>query len=599
MELKKLTLTATISAFIFSAATNATLGPIPITLNTEYRTNTPVVGSIASTIELTSDDIVASGANSFLELLATLPSLNLFNAHGNVPSLFIRGSESRHTLLLIDGVKTHDIASPDGGVFRTLENIPLAQIESVEIIKGPYSSLYGSGAIGGVIQVFTKKGEENEQYSNIKINASSHNTRQLNFSTGAHSNKGFINFNGGKYKTNGISARKDNSEDDGANSRSFGFKIGYDFSKKTTAVIGYLKSKSNTEYDDDFGILDNKFWYQDLENLNIKFNHQFNQQINSKLSLSEIKQNRDSFTDGMSDGFNKKNFKTKDLTLLNDIKFNNALLNIGISKIKESNITDNQSLSNKDIFAQWQKNIASIDVNMGVRFIDHSGFGNETIYNLGVAKAFNNGIRLTGAYGSAFNAPSLYQLFDATNGNSDLEPETAKNIEIGIEKQYNWGSSNIRFYKNEVKNLIDAKDRANFDYSYINKNKLKINGIELSAQTFIKGYLIDFSHNYVKSELNNSGKQQARRPKNTTNLTFKKQYDKFNSSLQIIKKSSSIDGKNTLGGYTLVNLSTQYRYHKQSKISLYVNNALDKDYVLASGYNQFGRTFNLGLTYDF
>ena len=122
----------------------------------------------------------------------------------------------------------------------------------------------------------------------------------------------------------------------------------------------------------------------------------------------------------------------------------------------------------------------------------------------------------------------------------------------------------------------------------------------MSVSTNINNYDLDFSHSYNESSAHDETTQAIRRPKNITNLALNKRYDKFNSKVQIIKKSSSLDAGNVkLSGYTLLNLSTQYQVNNNTKASLTVNNATDKDYTVANGFNQFGRTVSLGLDYNF
>ena len=152
MNMNKLTWLTVVSTVIFTTAANALLGPITIYLNTEYRTESPVIGSIASTIKLTKGEIQQTGANTFTELLATIPSVSFEGGQGNLRALRIRGNEASHTLLLVDGsVVSITATQPNFDV------VPLDQIERIEITKGPFSSLYGPGAIGGVIHVFTNK----------------------------------------------------------------------------------------------------------------------------------------------------------------------------------------------------------------------------------------------------------------------------------------------------------------------------------------------------------------------------------------------------------------------------------------------------------
>ena len=596
---KILAVVTLVVSLVVSLNANSVLGPIPIYLNTEYRTESPVIGSIGSTIKLDRADIEATGANSFVELLATIPSVGFVYPQGNVAALFLRGTNSEHTLVLIDGVKVHDVSSTNGAAGNALEAIPLAQIERIEIVKGPYSSLYGSGAIGGIIQIFTKKGSG---YNNIGVSIGSNNSKKINFSSSSKGDKGFINFNLSKYQTNGISARTDNTEKDETDNQSVGFKIAYNLSAKIDFIIDFLSAKANTEYDDCFSS-NNCLSVKNLDKFSLKINQKIQDNWSASLNFSEINQDRDEA------GY-KPEYKTKDISLLNAINLSNALLNIGFSKVDDttnSNFSTEKSLSSKDIFAQWQKNIANFDVNTGVRFINHSDFGKETVYNIGIAKQLNNGVKLTGSYGTAFRSPTIYEVNFALTTN--LQAESSKNTEIGIEKQHNWGLSSIKFYKNNIKNLITYSDPNNdsnapayeqSDDFYFNEDKLNIKGIELGVSTKIKNYDINFSHNYVNSKLNNANTQSARRAKNTSDLSISKAYNKFDLRLQVVKKSSTIDNDGSnLSGYTLVNLSSNYNYNNKTKIFLNINNAFNKNYTLAKGYNQLGRTVNLGLNYKF
>ena len=152
MNLNKLSVAVLVATVQFSNPANALLGPIIIYLNTEYRTETPVIGAIVSSIKLDKKDIEQTGVSTFTGLLESIPAVSFEGGQGNLTSLRIRGNEASHTLLLLDGNKV----TITGGQ-PNLDVIPLEQIERIEINKGPFSSLYGPGAIGGVIHVFTNK----------------------------------------------------------------------------------------------------------------------------------------------------------------------------------------------------------------------------------------------------------------------------------------------------------------------------------------------------------------------------------------------------------------------------------------------------------
>ena len=605
MSIKQLSLVVTVSALTFTTATNAVLGPIPIYLNTEYRTSDPVIGSIASAISLDGDAIQASGANTFLELLASIPSVNLFNAQGNIPAVYLRGTESNHTLVLINGIKVHDVSSPGGAA--SLDNISLDQIERIEIVKGPYSSLYGSNAIGGVIQVFTKSGHDIKDGTSINTTIGSNNTKRVNFSSSHSIGKASINANISNYSTNGMSALTNNAEKDGVKQTSANLNINYRISTDTSFNIGFLKTNTETEYDDLFGVWGsdpieykhNKLWIKDLTNNNLSIDHKFSDNWSSKLNVSIIDQNRQSLTDNIDDAFNTKSYKTKDLTLLNDITLTSGLLTLGLSKIDDENTTDAQSSTHKDIFTQWQGNIKGNDLIVGARNTNHTEFGNHTTYNLGLSKKFNNDITASISHGTAFNAPSLYQLFAAWGtGNPNLTPEISRSTEISARKQHSWGNSSVNLYKTKTNDLIDYS----YDtYSYYNiDDVVNIKGVELSANTNIMSWDINANYNYLDAKKSNTTNQLLRRPKHSASITANKQSGKYNHRISLIQKSSSLDvGSISLDGYTLVNTGTKYDYNKDTTLTIKVGNLFDKKYTIADGYNQIGRTINLGVTYKF
>lgn len=608
MKMKKI---LNCAIFIASLNANAVLGPIPIYLNTEYRTDRPVIGSIASTLSFNTDDIKATGANTFLEFLATVPSVGLND--GNVPALFMRGGDSDHTLVLIDGVSVNSADSLNGAVEYGLTSIALNDIEKVEIIKNSGSVLYGSSAIAGVISITTKKGA-NGTSATINTKFGTHNAKTYTLSATDGNKDGFIRFTHNKYTTDGINTQTgdETDEKDGIDNQTTQIKIGnkhFDF--------GYLQSRNKTEYDeaeyDKNYINPDRLADTKFNKLTVNANKHFSRTWKSQLLLAQTKSKRNNGVNATKIG---DDYKKTTLTTLNDIKVNNALLTVGLSAVADKNTTKNKKISSQDLFFNWQKNINSIDINIGTRYIKHSKFGDKTIYNTGVAKYLNNGIKLIANHGTAFRAPTLKNLYgydfnssgvgySIGGGNLNLKPETSTNTELGIEKQHSWGVLSARIYQNKIKNLIKWEDDPtkpplNYDGKHINIDKLITKGIELSINANVFGYDIDFNHNYNNAKENNSNTQAIRRPKNITNLTIAKQYNKFNSRVQIIRKSASLDvGDIELKGHTLINLSNSYTVNNNTKISLNIKNASDKNYTVAHGYKQTGRTFEIGLNYQF
>jgi len=587
MKIRQLSVAAAVSALTFSTASNAILGPIPIYLNTEYRTESPVIGSIASTLSFNADDIKATGANSFIEFLGTVPSVEIWT--GNVPAIFMRGGPSNHTLVIIDGVKMNPPNSTNGAVEYGLTDVTLTDIEKIEIVKGSGSVLYGSTAASGVISITTKKGAKGK-HAAVSTKFGTNNVKNYTLAASSGSEDGFIRFTHNKHSTDGINARSDDStnEKDASSSHSTQIKFG---TKKFD--ISYSKTGNRIEYDDQFGGSNDQYLTRDSSKILITANKKNSDTWKTKFYFSQIDAVRKAYKDGIfAWGGDGDDFRNTTITAINDINIGNALLNIGLSQSEDKNIKSSAKITSKDLFANWQQNFNSININTGIRYIKHSKAGNEIIYNLGASKHLENNLKLIGIYGTSFNTPTLGQLA----GNSNLKPETSKNIELGLEKQHTWGFYSIKIYNNSSNNAFRSDGTT--DWVYENVGKLKTKGIELSLNTNIADYDIDFAHNYNTSKENNRVLQSIRRPKNTTHLTIGKQYGKFNSKTQVIKKSSSLDnGDIRLDGYTLINLSTNYDISDRTKVALRIKNAANKDYSVANKYNQLGRTIELGLDY--
>jgi vitamin B12 transporter len=419
-----------IITLIASLNANAVLGPIPIYLNTEYRTDSPVIGSITSTLSFSADDIKATGANTFLDFLATVPSVGLYNPYGNVPALFMRGGDSDHTLVLVDGVSINSIDSLNGAVEYGLTSIALNDIEKVEIIKNSGSVLYGSSAIAGVINITTKKGADGAS-ATVSTKFGTHNSKTYTLSASNGGKNGFVRFTHNQYTTDGINAQTGDTtgEKDSIDNQTTQIKAG-----NKHFDIGYLKSRNKTQYDSFGGTPTDKLGDRKLNKITINANNKFSNTWKLKLSLVQTKSKRNSGTNATTIG---DKYKETTITAFNDIKIDDALLNVGLSQVKSENTTNKLKHTSQDLFINWQKNINDLDINAGLRYIKHNKFGNHTVYNVGFGKELGNGIRLTSNYNTAFQAPTLKEVTSGTQIN-DLKPETSKNINIGLNKNHTW-----------------------------------------------------------------------------------------------------------------------------------------------------------------
>ena len=267
----------------------------------------------------------------------------------------------------------------------------------------------------------------------------------------------------------------------------------------------------------------------------------------------------------------------------------------------DKDIGNNQQIKHTDVFGQWQGLIIDNEISVGARIIDHDKFSSHTAYNFNWARDLNANLRINGSYGTATNLPNHWSNNAAiVAGASSLKPERSKNIEFGITGNYEWGNSELKIYKSK---LNDAFVWCNCSPGYYsNGGTLNIEGVEISFGTDLLGWNLDTNLDFVNAIDASTMKDQGRRPKRSLSLNLSKTTGKWNRNINWTAKSRAWDTDsetNKLGGYGLLNLRTSYDFTEDLTVYLNRNNALDKNYEVASGYNTHGKTTTLGLTYNF
>ena len=582
MFTKNLIFAASLSAVLFSNSAIAVIGPIKISLNTEYRTSNPVIGSIATTIKLDKAAINRTGASTFTGLLQSIPSVSFEGGQGNLQALRIRGNDASHSLLLLDGHRV----TVDGGQ-ANLDVIPIDQIERIEISKGPFSSLYGPGAIGGVIHVFTDKDANSISSNKIDISYGSKGTKKINLNTYLKSDKSYLDISLTEFDTDGIDATGDGDLDP-IDRKTTGLNFGTELTESTDISINILNTKANIQYDDSWETPkpDNN-----LNQLNVVINQVINDKY--KINFDLMRQNTQRRED---------KYKLNTLTIINELDFDNSKLSLGISNEVSKKVGSSNTIKHTDIFSQWQGLIIDNEISLGARVIDHDKFGTHTTYNFNWARDLSSTLRLNGSYGSATNLPDHYKNnANIVAGQTTLNPERSTNLEIGLSGNYDWGNAEFKIYKSKVKDAFKWFSASPAYYK--NDGIVNIRGVELSIGTELLGWDLDTSLDLNKAIAASTNLEKGRRPNRSIALNLSKTSGKWNRSINWIAKSRAWDKDNHSngenGGYGLLNLSTSYSFTDDLTVYLNRNNVLDKQYEMAKGYNTLGKTTTLGLNYNF
>ena len=584
MFTKKTIFIAVLSAIFMTNSAQAVIGPIKITLNNEYRTSSPVIGPVATSIKLDKSDIKKSGASTFVELLESIPSISFEGGTGNMASVRLRGNEASHTLLLIDGQKV----TITGGQ-PNFKMIPLNQISSIEISKGPFSSLYGPGAIGGVINVFTDKDENAITSNTIDTSYGSKGTKQSSFNSYYKDENGYLDFTFSDFITDGIDAKGDGDLDP-SDRQSFGLNIGGDIGENTSVSLNMIDSKANIMYDNPYpaGKYEN-----DLRQIGLGLTQKFSDRFQTRVEINDQNILR-----------HGSKYELNTMSIINELDFNSSKLSIGLMNSVDKDVGNIKEIKHTDVFSQWQGLILDNELSVGVRIIDHDKFSSHTTYNFNWAKDLSANLRLNGSYATATNLPNHYaNNANVKAGKTALKPELSQNMELGLNSLNDWGNVELKIYKSKLKDAFKYNG-SNYPLDYYeNDGIVNIQGVELVLDTELMGWDLDSSLNFNKAIAKSTDLQKGRRPNRTISLNLSKSSGKWNRNINWTARSWAWDkdnhsnGKN--GGYGLLNLSTSYDFTENLSVYLNRNNALDKDYEMAKGYNTLGKTSTLGLTYTF
>ena len=586
---------------------NELAAPMKIFIVTGTRIGQPLKQTLSHATVINQQDIQASQATDVPALLKNLAGVEFYQSGGigKQASLFMRGTNSSHVLILLDGVR---INSATTGA-TAIDQLMLDQIERIEVVRGNVSSVYGSEAIGGVIQIFTKRGRGEPTFS-ASVGAGSNQSRRNTIGYGGQINNTQFNVQASHYQTAGISAINPqlapnaNPDHDGYNNNSLSANIRHTLNTDHSLSGSLFRSKGEVEYDDTnaFGgaITDVHTSSATLSKFSLASDNRLAEIWQSKLQLAQGGDNAKSYLNGVENA----SFKTtsRQITWQNTLAVHtdgNVLL--GLEKLKQqvaSDIaftqTDRQINS---LFAGYTSNYGAHQMQTNVRQDRYSDFGKANTGLLGYGYAITDTLRATASTSTAFKAPTFNDLYYPVFGNPNLKGERSRNREVGLRYANGNQQLNVIYFDTHFRDLI-AADSSNIT----NIKKARIDGIELSyAGQFVNtGIKAAYTRQNPRDELTNL--PLLRRAKSFANLSITQQMQSWRVAGEAQHSGSRVDGdimtfsRVTLSSYTLLNLVADYKISQRLNLSMRVDNLLNKDYMLAHGYNTLGRTVLIGLS---
>jgi len=594
-------------------------------------TRTPQAKSqtLAATTVITRDDIERLQARSVGELLANTPSVTVANqgGAGKLSSIFMRGTNSNQVLVLIDGQR---FGSATSGL-AAIQDLPVAQIERIEIVRGPRSSLYGSDAVGGVIQVFTRNGQglANKQLATpyFSIGGGRYDSYEAEAGLSGATERAHYNLSFSGEQTHGFNACTgrpfgapgggagcfaDEPDDDGYSRVAGSFNGGYTFDNGWAVNANYLRAEGDNEYD---GTTANQSdTTQEVYGVSVAA--PLTDIWRSTLSLGRSRDISDDhlITRGGDIVTDADTFQTQTdtLTWQNDVAINDAnLVTLGVD-YRQDEVTstvdfDRRKRDNKAVFGEYQGHYGAHEIDLAGRDDDNQQYGNNVTGSATYGYHINEVYTATLSYGNAFHAPTFNDLYYpsfpgfAPSANPDLDPEKSQTAEVGFKAAPGWGSWGIHAYQTKIDNLITLDQ----NFTPINLNQAEIRGIEGEMTAYLGQWRLGGNANWLaarnQTEDGNYNNRLPRRPDYSLQFDVDRDlFKRFSAGATARYDGSRYDDANNqreLGGYALFDLRGEVRLDDAWKVQAKLSNLLDKDYETVAFYNQPGRAVFFTLSY--
>ena len=619
------TLTVAIVAALASpfaaAATAADARDLDTVLVTANRGESTLGDTIVPAQVIDRAEIERTQARDLPELLRGRAGIQIGNSGGpgKQTSVFMRGSESDHVLVLVDGVR---IGSANFHL-AAFQDIPVDQIERIEIVRGPRSSLYGADAIGGVIQIFTRR-NTGAISPHARVGIGSHNLREASAGIGGRIGRGWFGVDAAFQRTDGIDSCRgsgtlfqgcfvDEPDRDGYRNRSFTMRGGVELAESLTLEGNVLQADAFNQYDGSiFGgneadnvqqVAGGKLTYVPSEVVTLtaqagraydKSSTYFREQdTGTRIDVGQIDTRRDTAS------------VQADFGLAPTQRFS-----LGFDWMSDNIESDTAyALTSRDnfaVFSSYTARFGAHRLQAGMRHDDNEQFGGHTTGNLGWGFDLARGFRLNASVGTGFKAPTFNDLYFPGAGSPDLKPERSKSANLGVSQfadNWNW-SFNV--FESRIDDLIVfVYPPPDFIGTGMNIDEARIRGAELTFATTVAGWDLSTELSHVdprdRSEGLNQDNLLARRARNSGRLDVDRSFGDFRIGTTLRASSSRYDNAaNTVrvAGHGTLDLRAAWAFNPDWTLEARATNVLDKNYETVNWYYQPGREYGLALRWS-
>jgi vitamin B12 transporter len=530
--------------------------------------------------------------------------------------VYIRGANGNQNIVLVDGVR---IGSSTTGT-ANWSAIPLTAIDHIEIVYGPLSSLYGADAIGGVIQIFTKKGQGAPAFTGF-AGYGSDNTREADASVsgatgGEHSFSYAIS--AGKEKSDGYNATRTglssyNPDKDGYDKQNAAARFALLLAPGQEVGALLMHSKLEAQYDSGVKIAYDTHNEQQLQTAAVYSKNQILPAWSSLLQISQSRDELGSYTNVTADGASQINTRQTDYSWQNDVRIGDDILQLLYDHREEKVSGSSAPVLNRE--RSTNAYALAYNARRGAHLLDasirrdNSVYGSQNTGAVGYGYSFTRALRATGSVGTSFRAPTYNELYYPGFGVPTNRPERGRNAELGLHYDDGMTQLGASYYHNRLTDLLvnttpcpyDTKPPYNFGCAY-NVNHALLEGLTLSGGRKLGNFNLDASIDLQDPKDETSDKRLARRARKHGSVALDYAAGALTGGVELQVSGDRYDdaaNKNRLGGYGLVNLYATWRFTRDWSALVRWNNVADKQYDLARFYNTPGSKVFAGIRYGY
>ena len=577
---------------------------------TATRTETPAEEVGSSVTVVTSQEMEQKQQATVSDVVRDVPALDVAQSGswGGRTEVFMRGARGGHTLVMIDGIEINNPIDMEG--VCDLAHMTTDNIERIEIVRGPQSMLYGSDALGGVINIITKKGEGPPSFS-VTVEGGSHDTVREQVTARAGAGGVSYSLSASRIDTEGISSASEaygNTEKDGYHNTTFAGTLG--FRPSDDFDVGMVLSYFDANYDIDDGA---GAGMDDPNHVNVS--RQFVLGVRARMKHFDGLWENHIAISGTGHHYEDNDYadagdptafeniydgETFKVDWQNNLKLADGnKLTVGVEYEEERGSSSTQSEVEARLAGVYVDDRIEIGerffVTLGGRVDDHEQFGSHLTGRATAAYLLDSDTRLKAAVGTGFKAPLLFQLYSPW-GNPDLEPEESVGFDVGVEQRLLEGrvALGLTYFENDFTDLIV------WSAGYKNTGEGYARGVELEAALRpAKDLSVKFSHTYMDAI--EDDEQPLKRPRNRGGLNVNYRFaGRGNLNVGVAYVGDRTDyGGVPLEAYTVVNLAVSYDVSEKVRIFGRVENLLDEEYEEAAGYGSPGSAVYMGVKASF